>query len=64
MLLKFIGPYLNTYLNTYQLNINIFYEIHFKVPHGVFTLGHVSSYKIIERFELNVVETFKIIIMI
>ncbi len=59
-----MGPYLHTYLSTYQLNINILHEIHFKVPRGIFTLVHVSSYKIIQTFESNVPDYFKIIIII
>jgi hypothetical protein len=54
MLPKFVDPY----LHTYQLNINIFYEIHLKVSRGIFTLGHVSSYKIIQTFELNILDYF------
>jgi hypothetical protein len=34
------------------------------MPRGIFTLGHVPSYKIIQVFELNVLDYFKIIIII
>ncbi len=34
------------------------------MPHSIFTLGHVSSYKIIQTFELNILNYFKIIIII
>jgi hypothetical protein len=34
------------------------------MPRGIFTLGHVSSYKIIQTFELNLPYYFKIIIII
>jgi hypothetical protein len=51
-----------TYLHTYWLNIIILYDIHLKMSCGIFTLGHVSQYKIIQTFELNVLNYFKIII--
>jgi hypothetical protein len=31
---------------------------------GIFTLGHVSQYNIIQAFELNVLDYFKIMIVI
>ncbi len=34
------------------------------MPHGIFTLGHVSQYKIIQTFELNVLDYFNIISII
>jgi hypothetical protein len=34
------------------------------MSHGIFTLGHMSQYKIIQSFELNVLYYFKIIIII
>ncbi len=34
------------------------------MPHGIFTLGHMSLYKIIQIFEFNVLDYFKIIIII
>jgi hypothetical protein len=51
------------YLGIYQLNINILYKIHYKMSHGKFMLDHVLYYKIIQTFELNVLNYFKIIII-
>jgi len=62
MKLRFVGIYLCTCLSTYQLNI-IFLLNSLKVTCSIFTLGHMSEYKIIQAFEMNVLNYFEMIII-
>jgi len=54
---RIVSTYFCTYMSTYQPNINMF--IKFVMPCGILTMGHVSQYKIIQVFQLNVLDYFQ-----